>query len=96
MAWTANSKEDGVAIASATAIVSSVGNFGALICTFALYSSWPADIPNYKGSNMVVGGSMLLAAVCATILKYKLKHLNQMIDSGMKVGSANRDYRYLL
>lgn len=38
MAWTANSKEDPVSVASATGIVSSVANFGALICTFALYS----------------------------------------------------------
>ncbi|CAO3646704.1 unnamed protein product [Cunninghamella blakesleeana] len=96
MAWAANSKEDAVAVASTTGIVSSVANFGALICTFALYSNWEADAPNYLGSNMVVGGSMLLAAIAAAILKYKLKRLNEMIDSSVKVGNAQRDYHYLL
>ncbi|KAI8085004.1 major facilitator superfamily domain-containing protein [Halteromyces radiatus] len=96
MAWTANSKEDAVAVASATGIVSSVANVGALICTFALYSGWEADAPNYMGSNMVVGGAMLLAAVCAVVLKFRLKQLNKMIDTGTKVGNGGRDYRYLL
>ncbi|CAO3589618.1 unnamed protein product [Absidia cylindrospora] len=96
MAWTANSKEDAVAVASATGIVSSVANFGALICTFALYSGWEADAPHYVGSNMVIGGAMLLAALSAGFLKFKLNHLNGMIDSGIKVGNGGRDYRYLL
>ncbi|KAI8331198.1 major facilitator superfamily domain-containing protein [Chlamydoabsidia padenii] len=96
MAWTANSKEDAVAVASATGIVSSVANFGALICTFALYSGWEADAPNFVGSNMVVGSAMLLAAISAAFLKFRLNHLNGMIDSGIKVGNGGRDYRYLL
>ncbi|KAI8372914.1 major facilitator superfamily domain-containing protein [Radiomyces spectabilis] len=96
MAWTANSKEDSIAIASATGIVSSIANFGALICTFALYSGWTSDAPRYVGSNMVNGGAMLLAAICAFVLKMRLKGLNKIIDAGGRVGSAGRDYRYLL
>ncbi|KAI8061616.1 major facilitator superfamily domain-containing protein [Gongronella butleri] len=96
MAWTANSKEGAVAVASATGIVSSVGNFGALITTFALYSSWTVDAPNYTGSNMVVGSAMMLAALCALVLKFRLRHLNTMIDAGEKVGKQGRDFKYLL
>ncbi|ORX52826.1 MFS general substrate transporter [Hesseltinella vesiculosa] len=96
MAWTANCKEGAVAIASATGIVSSMANFGALITTFALYSGWPVDAPNYTGSNMVVGSAMLLAAVSAVILKIQLKRLNSKIDSGVAVGKHGRTYRYLL
>ncbi|KAG1132627.1 hypothetical protein G6F61_001536 [Rhizopus arrhizus] len=59
MAWTSNSWEDPVAVASATGIVSSVANFSSLIVTFALYSGWPADAPRYVGSNMINGGTMI-------------------------------------
>ncbi|CAO3678799.1 unnamed protein product [Rhizopus microsporus] len=71
MAWTANSKEDPIEVASATGIVSSVANFGALICTFVLYSGWPSDAPRYVGSNMINGGAMVLAAICAFCLRYE-------------------------
>ncbi|KAI8878621.1 MFS general substrate transporter [Backusella circina FSU 941] len=79
MAWTANSKEDPVAVASATGIVSSVANFGALICTFALYSGWPSDAPRYIGSNMINGGAMLVAALSALILRIHLSRANNTI-----------------
>ncbi|KAL0093583.1 major facilitator superfamily domain-containing protein [Phycomyces blakesleeanus] len=96
MAWTANSKEGATAVATATGIVSSIANFGALVCTFALYSGWPADAPRYVGSNMINGGAMLVAAVCALILKLKFTSLNKVIDAGGKVGSGGRDFKYLL
>lgn len=94
MAWTANSKEDPVAVASATGIVSSVANFGALICTFALYSGWPSDAPRYIGSNMINGGAMLIAALCAFGLRMHLSKLNKIIDRDGSVG--DRKYRYIL
>ncbi|KAI9024305.1 major facilitator superfamily domain-containing protein [Phycomyces nitens] len=93
MAWTANSKEGATAVATATGIVSSIANFGALICTFALYSGWPADAPRYVGSNMINGGAMLVAAICALILKLKFTSLNKQIDADANVG---RDFKYLL
>jgi hypothetical protein len=77
MAWTANSNEGDVAVASATGIVSSIANFGALICTFALYTGWPSDAPRYIGSNMVNGGAMLLAAGSAVVLRLWLQRLNR-------------------
>ncbi|KAI8087115.1 major facilitator superfamily domain-containing protein [Thamnidium elegans] len=94
MAWTANSKEDPVSVASATGIVSSVANFGALICTFALYSGWPSDAPRYIGSNMINGGAMLVAALCALILRIHLSRLNKIIERDGIVG--DRTYRYIL
>ncbi|KAF1799124.1 major facilitator superfamily domain-containing protein [Mucor lusitanicus] len=94
MAWTANSKEDPVSVASATGIVSSVANFGALICTFALYSGWPSDAPRYVGSNMINGAAMLLAAVSAFILRVHLSKLNKQIDRDGRIGE--RTYRYIL
>ncbi|KAI9253902.1 major facilitator superfamily domain-containing protein [Phascolomyces articulosus] len=90
MAWTANLREDSVGVASATGIVSSMGNFGALVCTFALYSGWTSDAPRYIGSNMINGGAMLLAAACATILKLRLSSLNKKIDQ------TGRSRKYLL
>lgn len=93
MAWTANSKKDAVAVASATGIVSSVANFGALVCTFALYSGWTTDAPRYVGSNMINGGAMLLAAICALVLKLKLKSLNDKMDSN---DQGKMHYKYLL
>lgn len=93
MAWTANSK-DPVAVASATGIVSSVANFGALICTFALYSGWPSDAPRYIGSNMINGAAMLLAAISAFILRIHLSRLNKQIERDGRVGE--RTYRYIL
>ncbi|KAL1929183.1 hypothetical protein VTP01DRAFT_2242 [Rhizomucor pusillus] len=93
MAWTANSKKDAVAVASATGIVSSVANFGALVCTFALYSGWTSDAPRYVGSNMINGGAMLLAAICALVLKLKLKSLNDKMDSN---DQGKMHYKYLL
>jgi hypothetical protein len=77
MAWTANSNDGDVAVASATGIVSSMANFGALICTFALYTGWTSDAPRYIGSNMVNGSAMLLAACSATILRTWLSQLNK-------------------
>ncbi|ORY96788.1 major facilitator superfamily domain-containing protein [Syncephalastrum racemosum] len=92
MAWTANSKDDPVAVASATGIVSSVANFGALICTFALYSGWTSDAPRYVGSNMINGGAMLIAALCALVLKFRLHGLNKRIDAG----DYERTHKYFL
>jgi hypothetical protein len=58
-----------------------MANFGALICTFALYTGWTSDAPRYIGSNMVNGGAMLLAAGSAVILRTWLSRLNtQSID----------------
>ncbi|KAI7897009.1 major facilitator superfamily domain-containing protein [Mucor mucedo] len=94
MAWTANSKEDPVAVASATGIVSSVANFGALICTFALYSGWASDAPRYIGSNMINGGAMLIAAICAFGLRIHLSKLNKIIERDGYVG--DRTYPYIL
>ncbi|KAI8339782.1 major facilitator superfamily domain-containing protein [Choanephora cucurbitarum] len=94
MAWTANSKEDPVSVASATGIVSSVANFGALICTFALYSGWPSDAPRYVGSNMINGCAMLLAAVSAFALRTHLSKLNKQIKQHGVVG--NRTFPYIL
>ncbi|GAB5592594.1 hypothetical protein Unana1_07494 [Umbelopsis nana] len=77
MAWTANSNQGDVAVASATGIVSSMANFGALTCTFALYTGWPSDAPRYIGSNMINGGMMLLAACSAVVLRTWLAQLNK-------------------
>ncbi|KAI9492957.1 major facilitator superfamily domain-containing protein [Zychaea mexicana] len=90
MAWTANLREDAVGVASATGVVSSMGNFGALVCTFALYSGWTSDAPRYVGSNMINGGAMLLAAVCALILKLRLGILNKNMEQN------GRSRKYLL
>ncbi|KAI7900517.1 major facilitator superfamily domain-containing protein [Cokeromyces recurvatus] len=94
MAWTANSKEDPVAVASATGIVSSIANFGALICTFALYSGWPSDAPRYIGSNMINAGAMLLAALAAFCLRIHLSKLNKQIEKNGSIGE--RAYPYIL
>ncbi|ORE12286.1 MFS general substrate transporter [Rhizopus microsporus] len=94
MAWTANSKEDPIEVASATGIVSSVANFGALICTFVLYSGWPSDAPRYVGSNMINGGAMVLAAICAFCLRCHLSRENSIIErDGV---SGNRTHPYIL
>ncbi|KAG0763796.1 hypothetical protein G6F16_007222 [Rhizopus arrhizus] len=92
MAWTANSKDDPVAVASATGIVSSVANFGALICTFALYSGWPSDAPRYVGSNMINGGAMVVAAICAFLLRLHLSRVNSIIEKEGYVGERTRLY----
>lgn len=94
MAWTANSKDDPVAVASATGIVSSVANFGALICTFALYSGWPSDAPRYVGSNMINGGAMVVAAICAFLLRLHLSRVNSVIEKEGYVGE--RTHLYIL
>jgi hypothetical protein len=94
MAWTANSKEDPVAVASATGIVSSVANFGALICTFALYSGWASDAPRFVGSNMINGAAMLVAALCAFGLRVHLSKLNKQIETDGCAGE--RTYPYIL
>ncbi|KAG1051512.1 hypothetical protein G6F43_006284 [Rhizopus delemar] len=94
MAWTANSKDDPVAVASATGIVSSVANFGALICTFALYSGWPSDAPRYVGSNMINGGAMVVAAICAFLLRLHLSRVNSVIEKEGYVGK--RTHLYIL
>ncbi|RUP42854.1 major facilitator superfamily domain-containing protein [Jimgerdemannia flammicorona] len=86
MAWTANTSQTPLAIAITTSIVSSLANFGALICTFALYSGWPADAPRYIGSNMINGGAMLLAAATAGYLKWDLGRQNRKMDREGVVG----------
>lgn len=83
-----------MAVASATGIVSSVANFGALICTFALYSGWASDAPRYVGSNMINGGAMLIAAICALGLRIHLSKLNKIIERDGYVG--DRTYPYIL
>ncbi|KAJ2962747.1 hypothetical protein NQZ79_g2132 [Umbelopsis isabellina] len=93
MAWTANSNEGDVAVASATGIVSSIANFGALICTFALYTGWPSDAPRYIGSNMVNGSAMLLAAGSAVVLRWWLQRLNNKSSSD---NESSRSKVYLL
>lgn len=95
MAWTANSKDDAVAVASATGIVSSVANFGALVCTFALYSGWTADAPRYVGSNMINGGAMLIAALSAMTLQFQLRKLNKEMATATNDPSG-RTRKYLL
>ncbi|KAG1452377.1 hypothetical protein G6F56_007836 [Rhizopus delemar] len=92
MAWTANSKEDPVAVATATGIVSSMANFGALICTFALYSGWPSDAPRYVGSNMINGGAMVFAAICAFLLRLHLSKVNSIIERDGSAGGRTRPY----
>ncbi|KAI9316619.1 major facilitator superfamily domain-containing protein [Dichotomocladium elegans] len=97
MAWTANYKKgNSVAVASATGIVSSVANFGALICTFALYSGWTADAPRYVGSNMINGAAMLLAAASALILKFRLGKLNRQMEEEEDVADGSGKRKYLL
>ncbi|KAG1460610.1 hypothetical protein G6F46_004742 [Rhizopus delemar] len=93
MAWTSNSWEDPVAVASATGIVSSVANFSSLIVTFALYSGWPADAPRYVGSNMINGGTMVLAALCAFLLRLYLSKMNLIIE---REGSAHAPKEFLV
>lgn len=92
MAWTSNSWEDPVAVASATGIVSSVANFSSLIVTFALYSGWPADAPRYVGSNMINGGTMVLAALCAFLLRLYLSKMNLIIEREGSAHGKTRPY----
>ncbi|KAI9279156.1 major facilitator superfamily domain-containing protein [Sporodiniella umbellata] len=92
MAWTANSKDDPVTVATATGIVSSVANFGALICTFALYSGWPSDAPRYVGSNMINGGAMVFAAMCALFMRLHLSKKNSIIERDGSVDGRSRPF----
>ncbi|KAI9260811.1 major facilitator superfamily domain-containing protein [Sporodiniella umbellata] len=92
MAWTTNSYEDPVTIASVTGIVSSVANFSSLVVTFALYSGWPSDGPKYIGSNMINGGAMLLTALIALLLRYRLAKMNQTIRVEGPIEGKTRPY----
>ncbi|RCI07197.1 hypothetical protein CU098_013858 [Rhizopus stolonifer] len=92
MAWTSNSWEDPVAVASATGIVSSVANFSSLIVTFALYSGWTADAPRYVGSNMINGGTMLITAFAAFLLRRHLSKMNSIIEREGSAGGKTLPY----
>jgi hypothetical protein len=73
-----------------------MANFGALICTFALYTGWTSDAPRYIGSNMVNGGAMLLAAGSAVILRTWLSRLNNQSIEENNFTSLTKRKVYLL
>jgi len=78
--WTTNSKDGSVNIAAATAIVSSIGQIGAIISTYALYAGWPSDAPQFIGSNMVNVGLSGMGIIAAILLKLDFIRLNKQID----------------
>lgn len=68
MAWTNEvfqSRHGEVGVASATALVSGLGNLGSIVTTYALYTGWPADSAKgphrFRKSNLVMIGILCIS-----------------------------------
>lgn len=72
-----NRRHGAIGVAVASALVSGLGNLGSVVCTYALYSGWPADVARtYKYSNMMmfmICGVSIIASACSVVLGRVLK-----------------------
>jgi MFS family permease len=67
-----NKRHGAIGVAVSAALVSGLGNLGSVVCTYALYSGWPADkARQFKYSNMMmfmICGVSIIAASCSVVL----------------------------
>lgn len=66
-----------VGVATASALVSGLGNLGSVTTTYALYSGWPEDAApgphQYRKSNLVMIGILCLSILSAVVMLILLK-----------------------
>lgn len=65
-----------VGVASASALVSGLGNLGSILTTYALYSGWAADAKakhKYRMSNLVMVGMVCASIVASGVLVLLLR-----------------------
>lgn len=66
-----------VGVASATALVSGLGNLGSVMTTYALYTGWPEDARKgphqYRKSNYTMIGILCISIVSAFVMKILLQ-----------------------
>lgn len=79
MTWTGEifqRRHGEVGVASASALVSGLGNLGSITTTYALYSGWPADAAKgplqYRNSNLVMIGILVISILSSAVMKILL------------------------
>ncbi|EPE05646.1 vitamin h transporter 1 biotin symporter vht1 [Ophiostoma piceae UAMH 11346] len=84
-----------VGVASASALVSGLGNLGSITTTYALYSGWPEDSAKtnphrYRNSNFVMIGILVVSIASSFINVVLLKCFgNKRVAAGTKDGNDN-------
>ena len=103
MAWTGEifqRRHGEVGVATASALVSGLGNLGSITTTYALYTGWPEDAAEgphqYRKSNLTMVGilcmSILSSAVMTILLRiFGNKASRKIVQSGAN-SAENSDY----
>lgn len=82
-----------VGVATASALVSGLGNLGSILTTYALYTGWPADAApgptQYRKSNLTMIGILCLSISSSIIMTVLLKIVgNSPSDTATSSGSS--------
>lgn len=90
-----------VGVASASALVSGLGNLGSIMTTYALYTGWPADAKpgphQYRKSNLVMIGILCLSILSSVMMTVLLKVFGnepkaKVVSSGSSAAGADNDF----
>jgi MFS family permease len=96
MAWTNEifqHRHGEVGVASASALVSGLGNLGSIMTTYALYTGWPEDAQKgphqYRKSNLVMVGILCLCILSSIAMTVLLKVIGNNVNSDILRGGAS-------
>ena len=97
MTWTSEifqRRHGEVGVASASALVSGLGNLGSIVTTYALYTGWPEDAApgryQYRKSNFVMIGILCLSIVSSFVMMILLKVVgNQPRDGVLRARASD-------
>ncbi|RDL39202.1 MFS general substrate transporter [Venustampulla echinocandica] len=81
-----------VGVATASALVSGLGNLGSIMTTYALYTGWPEDAKTgphqYRKSNLTMIGILCLSILSSFVMTLLLKFVGNK-PSGKVISSGN-------
>ena len=96
MAWTNEifqRRHGEVGVASASALVSGLGNLGSIMTTYALYTGWPEDAQKgphqYRKSNLVMVGILCLCILSSIAMTVLLKVIGNNVNSDILRGGTS-------
>jgi MFS family permease len=99
MAWTGEifqHRHREVGVATASALVSGLGNLGSITTTYALYTGWPEDAAKgphqFRRSNLTMIGILCMSIVSSVLMEVLLKVFgNRRVKSGGSGSSESED-----
>ncbi|KAJ3279556.1 hypothetical protein HK104_001371 [Borealophlyctis nickersoniae] len=89
--WSSNNLKTSTGAAAAIALVSSVGNLGSVVASYALYKN---DGPEYTMSHAVGAGGMAVTAIVAIMLRFVYARANARM--GVDAESGKKPAQYVL